>query len=277
MSGYHKVAVAGATGNLGPAIVEQLVKANLSVTILSQSGNTSSLPSSVKTVKVDYKSSDSLISALAGQEAVVSLLPDHGSQPALIDAAIAAGVKLFIPSEFGADIDNAKAAALPLFTGKAITQKYLRERTDQISHTFVRCSLFLDWGLMVGFLAKKSGPTPIFDGGDVKISTTLLSDVGKAVVNSLNNPDATKNRAVYIQSTSISQNEVLRIAKEKNPDFKAEIEHVSTSDLLAKIEQAKKDGTSFEGNGVMDQLNVASEWTGGQKTCSGPSFPLEPC
>ncbi|SMR64357.1 unnamed protein product [Zymoseptoria tritici ST99CH_3D1] len=260
MTGYHKVAVAGATGNLGPAVVEQLVKADLSVTILSQSGNTSSLPSSVKTVKVDYKSPSSLKSALAGHEVVVSLLPDHGSQPALIDAAIAAGAKLFIPSEFGADLDNAKAAALPVFAGKAATRNYLRDRIDQISHTLVVCNIFLDWGLQVGFLAKlreEMGPTPLYDGGETKRSATLLSDVGKAVVSIIANPGAAKNRTVRIQSTALSQKTILRIAEEKNPNFKAETVHVNTSELLEKIEQAKKDGTSFEGSGVFQMLQVA--------------------
>ena len=95
---YQNIAIAGATGNLGPAIVQSLVDAGFNVTILSQSGKTNNLPSAAKTVKVDYSSQTSLIDALRGQDVFISAVPKHDSQPALIDAAIAAGVKRFIPS-----------------------------------------------------------------------------------------------------------------------------------------------------------------------------------
>lgn len=97
MAAYNKVAVAGATGNLGPSVVQELVKAGFEVTTISKSGKTDGLPSAVKTIKVDYSSQESLTSAFKGQDAVISLLPDHGAQDGLIDAAIAAGVKRFIP------------------------------------------------------------------------------------------------------------------------------------------------------------------------------------
>ena len=97
MAPYTKVVVAGATGNLGPSVVKELVDAGFQVTTLSQSGKTEGLPSNVKTIKVDYSSQDSLTEVFKSQDAVVSLLPDHGTQNGLIDAAIAAGVKRFIP------------------------------------------------------------------------------------------------------------------------------------------------------------------------------------
>jgi uncharacterized protein YbjT (DUF2867 family) len=261
MPGYTKIAVAGATGNLGPAIIQELVNANLSVTILSQSGNTSSLPSSVKTIKVDYSSPSSLKSALTGQEVFLSLVPDFNSQPALIDAAIAAGVQRFIPSEFGSNTSgNAKVAALPVFAGKIATQQYLQERTDQISYTLVHNGLFLDWGLQVGFWAKlknEAGPTPLYDGGNAKRSTTRLADVGKAVVGILANPEETKNRTVYIQSTALSQRQILKIAQKVNPEFKAETVDVSTEDSVRKFERKINAGEAFEQGEFLEMIGVS--------------------
>jgi uncharacterized protein YbjT (DUF2867 family) len=229
---YKKVAIAGATGNLGPSIVNELVNQGFEVTVLSSSGNTSSLPSTVKVIKVDYSSQDSLISSLRGQEAFISAIPKHEEQPALIDAAIAAGVQRFIPSEFGSNtIGNDKVRALPVFAGKLKTQEYLRAKQDQISHTFLINGLFLDWGLSIGWLANLKGKSDINDDGDSVHSFTLLADIAKAVAGILKHPEETKNRGVYVQSAALSQNQVLKIAQKVKPEFKAETEQVDLTEV----------------------------------------------
>lgn len=245
---YTKIAVSGATGNLGPSVVEALVKAGLDVTVLSQSGNTKALPSQVKVKKVDYSSQESLVEALQGHEAYVSVIPDHGSQPALIDAAIAAGVKLFIPSEFGANIaGNAKTAALPVFAGKKKTQDYLAQKKEQIDYTIVVNGPFLDWCLKVGFVMNvKGGPTTVFDDGNSKFSATTLADIGQAIVGILKNPEQTKNRPVYVQTALVSQNQILDIARKLKPDLNIEEQHESAIDLEKKsYELLQKGGESI--------------------------------
>ncbi|CAK4034910.1 NAD(P)-binding [Lecanosticta acicola] len=250
MPAYPKVAVAGATGNLGPSVVRELVNAGIQVTTISRSGKTDGLPSDVKTVKVDYGSQDSLVSALQGHDAVVSLLPKHDQQDVLIDAAIAAGVKRFLPSEFGSNIaGNSATASLPVFAGKAKTQKYLESKKDQISYTYVVNGLFLDWGLGLGLNINLKGPTNLYDGGNVKFSTTLLSDVGKAVVGILKHPDETKDRAVYVQSASVTQNELLEIAKKVKPGYQPETNHVDVKQLeegaYEKLRKGEDVGTAY--------------------------------
>ncbi|KAI5357573.1 Putative NmrA-like domain, NAD(P)-binding domain superfamily [Septoria linicola] len=229
---FRNIAVAGSTGNLGPAVVNALVDAGFAVAALSQSGKTQNLPSQVKTVKVDYSSQDSIIHALKGQDAFVSLIPKHEDQPALIDAAIAAGVKFFIPSEFGSDIAGSqKVAGLPVFAGKKKTQDYLKTKEDKISYALVVNGLFLDWGLQVGFWANFKGATRVFDGGNEKHSTTTLADVGKTVAAILKKPEDFKNRPVYVQSAAVSQNQLLEIAQKKKPELKLERQEVSTADV----------------------------------------------
>ena len=59
-----------------------------------------------------------MIEAFEGQDAVVCALGAGGlaDTPKIIDAAIAAGVKRFIPSEFGSNTLNPKSAKLvPVF------------------------------------------------------------------------------------------------------------------------------------------------------------------
>jgi uncharacterized protein YbjT (DUF2867 family) len=255
---YKKVAIAGATGNLGPSIVNELVNQGFEVTVLSSSGNTSSLPSTVKVIKVDYSSQDSLISSLRGQEAFISAIPKHEEQPALIDAAIAAGVQRFIPSEFGSNtIGNDKVRALPVFAGKLKTQEYLRAKQDQISHTFLINGLFLDWGLSIGWLANLKGKSDINDDGDSVHSFTLLADIAKAVAGILKHPEETKNRGVYVQSAALSQNQVLKIAQKVKPEFKAETEQVDLAEVEknAYAELSKEDGNI--GSAMMGFIKVS--------------------
>lgn len=260
MPAYKNIAVAGANGNLGPSIVQALVNGNFNVTILSQSGSSNGLPSSVHIVKVDYTSPESLTTALHGIEAVVSLIPDFGAQPALIDAAIAAGVQRFIPSEFGSNTLHEKPRSLPVFGGKLATQEYLRSKEKEISWTIIINGLFFDWGIQVGFWVNViGGTTTIFDNGDAKHSTTLLADVGKAVAAVLAKPEDTKNRVLYIQSTAISQNKTLAIAQKKNPALKVETQKADTEEVLkGALENFGKGPAAPEfHDGIMGQLTVS--------------------
>lgn len=71
----------------------------------------------------------------------------------------------------------------------------------------------------------------MIDDGNKKHSTTLLSDIGKAVVGVLQHPEETKNRAVYVQSACVSQTELLDLAKKIKPGFSANIKRMSTAQL----------------------------------------------
>ena len=128
-----KVALAGATGNLGSVILKELLDAGFEVTVLSRKDSKSvdSIPAhpNQKIVKVDYKSVDELKDALNGVEVVVSTLATLAidTQKPLIDASVAAGVKRFLPSEFGSDLDNPSNKVLPVFQGKIQTQHHLAQ------------------------------------------------------------------------------------------------------------------------------------------------------
>lgn len=74
------------------------------MTVLSRSDKQDGLPKGAVVKSVDYDNLESLKTALADQDAVVSTIasPAVGSQQQNVaDAAYASGVKRFIPSEFG--------------------------------------------------------------------------------------------------------------------------------------------------------------------------------
>ena len=125
------VAVVGAAGALGSVILDKLVASGkFNIKVLKRSGSKSSTPAGIDIAEVDFTSLDSLKSALAGQDAVVSAVGNEGieSQILLVDAAACAGVKRFIPSEFGSNLENPRTCQLPVFVPKEIGRASCRER-----------------------------------------------------------------------------------------------------------------------------------------------------
>ena len=112
------------------------------VTVVKRPTSKATFPASVKIASADTSSVESVTAAFQGQDAVISAVGNEGlqGQHVLIDAAVAAGVKRFLPSEFGSDIANPKVAALPVFGYKVATQKYLKEAIAAkpgMTYTFV--------------------------------------------------------------------------------------------------------------------------------------------
>jgi len=243
------VAVVGASGNIGAPVLKAILDSGkFNVIVLSRIGSKASFPSSVKVITVDYSSVESLTAALKGQDAVVSTVGTEGllGQSLLFDAAVAAGVKRFLPSEFGSDLSNPKSASLPVFGYKVATRKHIEERVNagaDITYTYVITAPFLDWGIEVGFLLDwKEGKPRIYDGGDVPFSTTSLSSVGLATVGVLSHYEETKNRSVRVQDIAITQNQLLEIAKKVAPEKRWAPIPTSTSDMYEAANAALAKG-----------------------------------
>ncbi|KAJ9488547.1 hypothetical protein VN97_g4760 [Penicillium thymicola] len=213
-----KVALAGASGNLGPAMLKELLDAGFDVTILTRQGSDKTFDSRAHVAQVDYESLDSLKAALSGQDAVVSTL-NVGAVPRsvhlrLIDAAVATGVKRFIPSEYGCDTKNPLTAKLPVYGDKIGVQEHLKNVAQQsgLSYSLLITGPFLDWGLEHGFVLNLAGPATLYDGGDRRFSATTLAGIGKGVVGIINNLEATKNSTIYIDEARVTQNELLKLS-----------------------------------------------------------------
>jgi len=219
------VAIVGASGALGVPVLNALVDSKkFNVTVLTRTSSKGDFPASVKVVPVDYDSVESLTAALRGQDVVVSTVGPTGlqGQSLVIDAAVAAGVKRFLPSEFGSNTDNPKSKTLPIFGYKVAIQEYIEEKAaanPDFTYTLVRNGPFLDWGINVGFLIEwQSGKPRVYDGGDQLFSTTTLHSIGLAVVGVLTHFEETKNRGVFTEDTQVSQNQLLEIAKLVAPE-----------------------------------------------------------
>ncbi|KAK3711557.1 hypothetical protein LTR37_009548 [Vermiconidia calcicola] len=253
MAPIQTVAVAGAAGSLGEALVKELLAANFSVTALVRPGSTSTLSPSVKAAKVDYEDMESLKTALQGHDALVSTLSTTAIkvQEKLIDAAIAAGIKRYIPSEFGCDLFNPKARALPVYAQKLKVEEDVEKKTQgtQTTYTFVFNNAFLDWGLDHGFLMDlKAKKAEIYDGGNVTFTATPIPFVAKGVVAVLQHPEETANREVRLHGAAVTQKQILDIAQRVGGKEGWQVTEARSEDLEREsYENLKKDPSNVYG------------------------------
>lgn len=180
-----------------------------------------------------------------------------GDQNKLIDAAIAAGVKRFLPSEYGSNtLDERGREIVPIFNAKLETIKYLKTKEKEISWTSIVTGPFFDWGLRVAFLGfdGESRTANLFDDGEAVFSSTNLNQIGIATVNALKNADLTKNQYVYIGGFQTTQKEILTAA-EKATGTKWTVNKVNVKE---HIEQGRAKLQSGDHSGIMYLIQGAT-------------------
>lgn len=154
----RKVLVVGAGGtNIGHHVAKALANdSSFDLSILSRAGSKSIYPSNAKVITITGNAThEDYVQALQGQDAVVSGLGFEGkpTEKAIIDAAIEAGVKRFLPSEYGVDNTNPAASALsPVFKRKADIIEYLKSKEAAgLTWTAVPTGMWLEWYALVNY------------------------------------------------------------------------------------------------------------------------------
>lgn len=277
MSRNHvkNIAIIGAAGRSGRAITEALLDANrFHVTALTRTGtNTSSFPSGLYAIKpVDYSSQDSLVSALSGQDVLIitlAVMAPPAVQTALIDAAVAAGVRYIMPNEWGVDLSQEALARDTMMWDRyyPVREHIERAAADKItSWIALSCGFWYEFSLAgtearYGFDFDKKSVT-LYSGGDVKIHTSTFAQVGRAVANLFSLPiekdgsgpslSEYADRAVYISSFHVSQNDmldsVLRVTGDRREDWT--IEHEDVQERFRRGSELMKQGV-MEGFGIL--------------------------
>lgn len=222
MSCPHHLTSLQATGALGTHIAAALSEnIHFDLTVLVRPGYVDSLSKRCRVIEVNYESDESLFQALQGQDVLVSALGKTALslQGRLVDAAVIAGIRRIIPSEFGANLTNPLTRKFPTYRPKVLVEEQLEQYRQQrgISYTFIYCNCLLDWGLSHPgrmLLDPNERSIRLYDGGNVKFSTTSMPTVAKAVVAVLDHYQETANRHLFIHDVVITQNELLTMARE---------------------------------------------------------------
>jgi putative NADH-flavin reductase len=215
------VLVIGGGGSVGEPIVQALMNAqHFAVSVLSRATSKTKFPDGVNVIRVEY-THDELVKAFKGQDAVISTITTFsvGEQKPFIDAAVEAGVRRFLPSEYGVDTsDRSIANSVAIGGVKTDTVTYLKSKEESgLSWSALIVGAFFDWsfaqpGVLGWNLPAKS--VTIFDGGDIEFEATNLAQIGRAAVAILEHADETANQYVYVNSFTTTQNKMLKAFEE---------------------------------------------------------------
>ncbi|KAK9368225.1 hypothetical protein V1509DRAFT_102670 [Lipomyces kononenkoae] len=230
VSPLKNVAIIGAGGNIGKIILDGLVESSqFNIKVIARKESKATFPSGLTVIRIDF-TAEGLEAAFKGQDAVVSVVgaTGFGEQKKFVDAAIRAGVRRFIPSEFSVSSENeAVLQLLPLFGQKKELVEYLktkkssrfnfkRMRSESLTWTGIAASALFDWGLANGFLEFDiaNRTATIWDGGNKSFTMLNEKQVGQVVVSVLKHPQETKNQYLYVASVETTQNKILAALEE---------------------------------------------------------------
>ncbi|KAH6977509.1 isoflavone reductase [Ilyonectria sp. MPI-CAGE-AT-0026] len=249
-----KVSLVGASGNVGSSVLPELLKSDLVLSAVTRETSSAKFPEGVAHVKSDFSLS-SLTEAFKGQDAVISMLPITalGDQAVVIEAAIAAGVKRFIPSEYGSDsTSDAVIAVVPFFEGKKKYLDYLKSQESSISWTALFTGPFFDWGLAAGFVgfdfATKT--STLIDGGKTRFTTSNVAQIGRALVAVLSHATETANKLVFVESFTTTQLEI-HAALEKASGEEWKVVNKTSESVRAEGFKLLGEGKILEGGGSL--------------------------
>ena len=158
----NSILVLGPTGGLGKFLLEELIRRKDEFGKLGAFVDTSRPQSTEKTkaldslaeqgvvlVKGTYNSPNDL-SVFSGYHTVIASLGNHAIkfQPGLIETAIAAGVKHWYPSEFGADLTVPGNWEERYYRDKVITRDFLKKKAAEhadFGYTYFLDGRFMEW------------------------------------------------------------------------------------------------------------------------------------
>ena len=239
---HKRIALVGADGSLGPVLVNALASSGkFTVTVLKRtsSNSQSKYPSSVHVTRIsDSFPHDELVNALKGKDAlVVSIRGLVDLQKRLADAALEAGVKQFIPGDFGScdSQDERVRRVVSLYEKKTEIRNYAEElsaRHDGFAYTSVVCGHFFD-DMDLIHIDLKTRTLGILDDGETRFSASTRKQVGSALVKVLEKgvTDETRNKTLYVQSFCVTQNQV-RAALERTTGQAWKVERFDSSKFL---------------------------------------------
>ncbi|APA07141.1 conserved hypothetical protein [Sclerotinia sclerotiorum 1980 UF-70] len=254
-----KVAIAGASGQIGQAILKELLKSELfEITILTRDSTTyqTLFAPAIKIIQVDYSSLDSLTQAVTDQDAVISTISPRAIpvQKLLIDACIQAHVHRFIPSEYSYDFCNPliqkHITHHPIFAQKLAIETYLQDQTTStttLSYTLLYSNPILEPSLQKNtffhFPTHSATLTP--SSKTHPISLTTLPSLSKAIRRILTHPRETANRPIRIKDIDVTHYQLLSIAESLTPDQEWDIQE---EEFKEEKEETTKDAITSTPN-----------------------------
>ncbi|ORX70540.1 NAD(P)-binding protein [Linderina pennispora] len=229
-SSVKTIAFVGGTGTTGAFFIDEFQKSGqeFKVTLITRKESAEAATAKYADIPqftvrgVDYSDSADLVKALAGHDLVLSLIGGVGlgtEQLALVNAASTAGVKYFVPSEFGSDITYPDNRGLPIFSPKHAVRQAVEN--SGLTYIYVVTGFFADFFLNPFYnwdLEKSSVVVP--GDGSAKASFILRTDVAKYTIGVLKHAEEFSNKTVRVTGGLLSFNDwVEKVEKASGKKF----------------------------------------------------------
>ncbi|KAI5824072.1 NAD(P)-binding protein [Schizophyllum commune Tattone D] len=278
-AGFKSIAVAGAQSSIGKPAVQALASTSgVSVLVLTRKTTPRPdwLPAGVAHAGVDYDDVDGTAAVLREHKVEVVLAPITTTavlqQIPLANAAKAAGVQLFVPSEFGTISKGWKKEEVPAFLAPKIQ---VAEHLESIGLPSLRVftGVFEEFiTTLVGYNSNKRVNILKSLGGDQPFSTTATADIGGFVAHVVTHYPASElsNKALRIQGDELTLNglgTILNTPVEKVDEVPAPAPGLSgfLADLQSAIDRGllskDKKVTDNDGAGGANHLWEGHRWT----------------
>ncbi|KAK5634793.1 hypothetical protein RRF57_010506 [Xylaria bambusicola] len=250
MAQFNNVLIVGASGSFGRLVLEALQKdSDYTLTLLQRASSQARLPDHLKIITIaDSYPIEELTSAFKGQDLIINCITTLSvkDQYRMIDAAIAAGVRRYVASEYGLNNMNPKAQALSnVFADKGKIQSYLRAKADdgQIEWMSISCGIWLKWGMAHDFLGMhvRERRFVFWDDGEGLFSCTTEENTVAGLISALKVPEETKNKNLFLSDFAITQRQLLD-AIERIQSIKYRTETIDSEKLIAEKKEAEKQG-----------------------------------
>lgn len=261
------------------------------LTVLTNPSQKPYLPPRSDLAKITHKTSDfspaSLESAFAGHDLVISTTAggDYEFQVRVIDAALAAGVRRFIPNEFGQDsLNEAVQARLPPSRERARVIQYLKDAQGQsdrgvgainggerdaatngegratdgtgakLEWVAAAVGCILDQKLIsgdLGFDLKWQSAT-VHGTGSEQFAVTSLARIGVVVDSIIQRWEAVKNRYLYACGCIATANQIVEFLQ-KSTKKAWEVGKVDTADCVREGQRRIERGWPDAGMFLMER------------------------
>ncbi|RUS17228.1 hypothetical protein BC937DRAFT_90245 [Endogone sp. FLAS-F59071] len=257
MTIFRHIFVAGATGLLGDNIVEALLNdGKFGVTVLLRPQSiTEHVPRAesweargVKIVISELSNQERLVKSMQGVDVVIDAISQSATKEhlKLLQVAITAGVKRFIPADLGATEEQEKNWA------ENHEIKIMREAVmnSGLEYTFLYSGAIMEGvlGPLTG-IDITNGRAWLVGDGNARVALTRGRDIGKYFISSLRSP-LSKNAKLYVAGDIKTLNEVIKIFEEVSGK-KFDTQYRDIDDVEAQIA-----ASPYLWTNVPDQISV---------------------
>ena len=300
--GFTKIVVAGASGNLGSAILLQLLSSSdhiFEVTALTQSksltaescvsrlGLSPAYSKNLAIICVDYGDEEELARVFTGVDVAIAALASSVAlqlDPVLLNAARKVGVQRYVPSQYTLDVLHPNALALfsegwAAAPEIALAQRYeaLAKEDGVTSHTTILTSMFLDVFLEYGIFGSfdiRNKKAVVVDGGMAHFTACSTEFIGAAIVALLKLPEEeTRNKRIPIAEVRITANELIETIEDVF-GFKTDVDNKTSAQVMQERREAlaRKD---FRGVHASTVTKLVSDGSGAGDLVEGMAFDAD--